>query len=567
MKKIINVFLFLTLLFIVAPQQTTANEDAYLRLISPNGGETYEAGDVMTIEWEHNDIVSFNIAHVRDNTTTLILSNQDMNDYPTNSYTWTIPEGLHYSEEYEILISGYYSGGSNENTRDRNDSYITMGDPKIYNAPPIMYYSYEIIPEELIEGDTNVHLFDFTLSASYKDVLITSGYILEETSLELEMIRLGFNFFNGGELRRLKLIDTSTGQQIGGTTNLITQLQSYKARYHFGIFEPETPIIFNNNTTKTFSVFADIFLHKGRYEASESTAIQIKWDGDGWAAQSLDFNSHPSNPPYGLNIGSLPTNTIPFIISDEPNLIDCTSWTYTDWSSCNNNQQTRSIISSSPNNCTDGNPILTQSCQVTPVLISEPEPTLISTPTLRPQDPERINKNLSNRVKGELLLAVEDGGRVFYVNPGDAKKYEVTFANALHLFERLAIGITNNDLNKISLSTDNAVNNFGKQHLGRLFLQVEDKGRIWYVDMDGKRHEVTWNNLMSLFTRLSLGITNNDLDQIENEEILDTDNDGLSDINEAIYGTDINNPDSDGDGYLDGEEVENGYDPMGAGRL
>jgi uncharacterized protein YciU (UPF0263 family) len=177
------------------------------------------------------------------------------------------------------------------------------------------------------------------------------------------------------------------------------------------------------------------------------------------------------------------------------------------------------------------------------------------------------NRRLSNRLRGHLLLSVEDRGRVFYVNPGDIKKYEVTFANALHLFEKLAIGITNNDLNKISLSTDNTINTFGKEHSGKLFLQVEDRGRIWYVDMDGKKHEVTWENLMSLFTKLSLGITNNDLDQIENEIILDTDNDGLNDADEVIYGTDMNNPDSDGDGYLDGDEVENGYNPMGDGKL
>ncbi|MCK5084031.1 MAG: hypothetical protein KAQ64_00040 [Candidatus Pacebacteria bacterium] len=42
---------------------------------------------------------------------------------------------------------------------------------------------------------------------------------------------------------------------------------------------------------------------------------------------------------------------------------------------------------------------------------------------------------------------------------------------------------------------------------------------------------------------------------------LDLDNDGLSDEMEEIYGTDKNNPDTDGDGYKDGEEVKNGYDP------
>jgi|GEM_PF-483331 cell division protein FtsL len=43
----------------------------------------------------------------------------------------------------------------------------------------------------------------------------------------------------------------------------------------------------------------------------------------------------------------------------------------------------------------------------------------------------------------------------------------------------------------------------------------------------------------------------------------DLDNDGLTGKEEInIYGTDPNNPDTDGDGYLDGVEVENGYDPL-----
>lgn len=42
---------------------------------------------------------------------------------------------------------------------------------------------------------------------------------------------------------------------------------------------------------------------------------------------------------------------------------------------------------------------------------------------------------------------------------------------------------------------------------------------------------------------------------------LDSDQDGLTDQEEKLYGTDSKNPDTDGDGYSDGAEVKSGYDP------
>ena len=48
-------------------------------------------------------------------------------------------------------------------------------------------------------------------------------------------------------------------------------------------------------------------------------------------------------------------------------------------------------------------------------------------------------------------------------------------------------------------------------------------------------------------------------------EFSDSDKDGLSDNLEDYYDTDVNNPDTDGDGYTDGQEIENGYDPLIAG--
>ncbi len=44
---------------------------------------------------------------------------------------------------------------------------------------------------------------------------------------------------------------------------------------------------------------------------------------------------------------------------------------------------------------------------------------------------------------------------------------------------------------------------------------------------------------------------------------LDTDSDGITDLEEMLFGTDARNPDTDSDGFLDGNEVFNLYNPNG----
>ncbi len=51
--------------------------------------------------------------------------------------------------------------------------------------------------------------------------------------------------------------------------------------------------------------------------------------------------------------------------------------------------------------------------------------------------------------------------------------------------------------------------------------------------------------------------------EVEPEPGQDTDSDGLTDVEEDMYGTDSRNPDTDGDTFLDGNEVFHRYDPLG----
>lgn len=72
-------------------------------------------------------------------------------------------------------------------------------------------------------------------------------------------------------------------------------------------------------------------------------------------------------------------------------------------------------------------------------------------------------------------------------------------------------------------------------------------------------------SLFLFFGLLSLSVTFFVLadDTVTNKNIFqDSDQDGLSNDEEALYKTDPLNKDTDGDGYSDGVEVESGYDPL-----
>jgi hypothetical protein len=69
-----------------------------------------------------------------------------------------------------------------------------------------------------------------------------------------------------------------------------------------------------------------------------------------------------------------------------------------------------------------------------------------------------------------------------------------------------------------------------------------------------------------------LVVTDADLAKFPDGEALafdftDEDQDGLNYEEEILFGTDPAIDDTDHDGYLDGEEVRNGFNPLGPGKL
>jgi cell division protein FtsL len=78
-------------------------------------------------------------------------------------------------------------------------------------------------------------------------------------------------------------------------------------------------------------------------------------------------------------------------------------------------------------------------------------------------------------------------------------------------------------------------------------------------------------NTLNLILTLGVELSNKDISRIQVADIavagLDTDKDGLPDDMELALGTDPLKADTNGNGYNDREEIVNGFDPVGKGRL
>ena len=115
----------------------------------------------------------------------------------------------------------------------------------------------------------------------------------------------------------------------------------------------------------------------------------------------------------------------------------------------------------------------------------------------------------------------------------------------------------------------------GQRESGEIILNTE----LEEIELDNNVNVDEVSQIIEPGINVNSTAISNDIDgdglSNEEEEILgtdpenpDTDGDGLSDREEVkIYHTNPLHEDTDGDGYLDGEEVEHGYDPLGDGKL
>ncbi|MFZ5390899.1 MAG: sortase domain-bontaining protein [Patescibacteria group bacterium] len=94
---------------------------------------------------------------------------------------------------------------------------------------------------------------------------------------------------------------------------------------------------------------------------------------------------------------------------------------------------------------------------------------------------------------------------------------------------------------------------------------------IWIVAVVSVQRGLAWSAAKETKSKLRSvdTVTNQAVNQapVINNYFNDDDQDDLDNDLERVYGTDPKNPDTDSDGYPDGLEIKNHYNPLGSGRL
>ncbi len=142
--------------------------------------------------------------------------------------------------------------------------------------------------------------------------------------------------------------------------------------------------------------------------------------------------------------------------------------------------------------------------------------------------PPVYDPNFLSRVKGYILLQVQEHGEAWYVDPVSQKRaYMKDGAVAYQMMRSYGLGITDADLNKlpkmnttaeiINASSICASNSLANRLKGRILLQIQQHGEAYYVYPKNCRMIYMKDGAAAyeIMRYLGLGITNADLDRVE----------------------------------------------------
>lgn len=161
----------------------------------------------------------------------------------------------------------------------------------------------------------------------------------------------------------MRMVDNNSGTNVDATNNWWGVISKSVIDEHIADYE--------DNSVLGKVNYEPYALAKLKFDGTDTFSQPptcTSWTYSGWSAcQSNGIQNRTiiSSSPNGCSGGNpILTQSCTYVAPT------CISWVYSGWSSCSSSgQQTRSIISSSPSSCAGGNPALTQSCTYTPPII------------------------------------------------------------------------------------------------------------------------------------------------------------------------------------------------------
>ncbi len=229
----------------------------------------------------------------------------------------------------------------------------------------------------------------------------------------------------------------------------------------------------------------------------------------------------------------------------------CTSWNYSDWGTCIDGKRRRIVGLGSPVGCAGGTPEIEESCSMPASVEAKKLVNIVE--VKKDDDGDGISNDLeialgldhrladsdgdgysdkmelvnghspkgpgrfvpdtafTERNKGRIFIQVEGKGEAWYVNPGDGSRYYLGRPrDAFEIMRKQSLGVNH------KFVTDRQGKLYEGKYRGRIFLDVEDKGKAYYIDIKDARAYYLGSpeNAFEVIRSRGLGIRNYDINKI-----------------------------------------------------
>ncbi len=126
----------------------------------------------------------------------------------------------------------------------------------------------------------------------------------------------------------------------------------------------------------------------------------------------------------------------------------------------------------------------------------------------------KIDKSLSNRLSGNIVLQIDDKGEAWYIFPHNQKRYFLGRPeDAFRVMKKLGLGVTHDFITSHSI--------FPERVSGKILIDVSRNGEAYYINPKDKRAYYLGRpkDSLNIMKNLGLGITNTNIRKIDIGEL------------------------------------------------